>query len=87
MLEPPPALCETDSPVTNARLVGEGVGVSSVPLSTAREAERGGVRRVRLAAPQPSAMLGLVFRVAAAGHPRIALLREAVRRVHGEGRQ
>ena len=30
-LEPPLALCETNSPVTNARLVAEGVGVSSVP--------------------------------------------------------
>ena len=86
-LEPPPALCETVSPVTNARLVAEGVGVSSVPVSTAREAERGGrVRRVRLQAPQPSAMLGMVYRVVAAGHPRIALLRDAVRHVSGVGR-
>ena len=85
-MEPPPALCETDSPVTNARLVAEGVGVSSVPVSTAREAERGGrVRRVRLQAPQPSAMLGMVYRVVAAGHPRIALLRDAVRHVSGVG--
>jgi DNA-binding transcriptional LysR family regulator len=68
-------------------LVAEGVGVSSVPVSTAREAERGGrVRRVRLQAPQPSAMLGLVYRVAAAGHPRIALLRDAVRHVSSAGR-
>jgi LysR family transcriptional regulator of abg operon len=86
-LEPPPALCETDSPVTNARLVAEGVGVSSVPVSTAREAERGGrVRRVRLQVPQPSAMLGMVYRVVAAGHPRIALLRDAVRHVSGVDR-
>jgi DNA-binding transcriptional LysR family regulator len=87
-LEPPLALCETDSPVTNARLVAEGVGMSSVPVSTAREAERGGrVRRVRLQVPQPGAMLGLVYRVAAAEHPRIVLLRDAVWHVSGVGRR
>jgi hypothetical protein len=31
-------------------------------------------------------MLGLVYRVAAAGHPRIALLRDAVRHVSSAGR-
>jgi hypothetical protein len=32
-------------------------------------------------------MLGLVYRVVAAGHPRIALLRDAVRHVSGGERQ
>ena len=73
--------------MTSARIVAEGVGVSSVPVATAREAERGGrVRRVRLQAPQPSAMLGLVYRVAAVSHPRITLLRDAVRQVTGVDR-
>lgn len=83
-LEPPSPLCESDSPVTNARMVAEGVGVSSVPMSTAREAESAGrVRRVRLQAPQPRAMLGLIYRAAAANHPRIALLRNAALQAGG----
>ncbi len=79
-LEPPPARCEVDTPVTSTYMVAEGVGISSVPISTAREAERGGrVRRLRLKVAQPTAALGLVYRVAAADHPRIALLRNVVR--------
>jgi len=31
-------------------------------------------------------MLGMVYRVVAAGHPRITLLRDAVRHVSGVGR-
>jgi LysR family transcriptional regulator, regulator of abg operon len=81
-LEPPPARCEVDVPETSTRMVAEGVGVSSVPISTAREAERSGrVCRIRLQVPQPSATLGLVYRIAATDHPRIALLRKAVREV------
>ncbi|MDQ8732185.1 LysR family transcriptional regulator [Bradyrhizobium sp. LHD-71] len=87
-LEPPLPLCETDSPVTSARMVAEGVGVSSVPVSTAREAERNNrVRRIRLQAPQPSAMLGLVYRSVAVNHPRIGCLRDAMRQVSGTQRR
>lgn len=76
---PPTPLCETESPVTSARLVAQGVGVSCVPLSTARQAElMGGLKRVRMRVPPPSAILGLVYRAAAQAHPRIALLREAL---------
>ena len=76
---PPMPLCEVDGPVTAARLVGAGVGLSSVPESTAQEALRSkAVNLVKLQSPQPTAMLGLVYRIAAADHPRIALLRHAV---------
>ncbi|GAA4322303.1 LysR family transcriptional regulator [Pigmentiphaga soli] len=79
-LRPPPPVCETDSPVTNARLVAAGSGLSIVPGSTMLEAEREGmVRRVRVLPPPPAAVLGVVYRAASASHPRIALLREAIR--------
>jgi DNA-binding transcriptional LysR family regulator len=78
-LEPPSPLCETASPVTNTYMVAEGIGVSNVPLATAREAEKkGGVRRIKLESPQPSAMLGLAYRTITANHPRIAALRSAI---------
>lgn len=81
-LEPPVPVCETSSPVTNAHMVAEGVGVSNVPLVTARDAEKsGGVRQVRLASPQPNAMLGLVYRRATASHPRLIALRDAIEQV------
>lgn len=81
-LEPPSPLCETASPVTNTYMVAEGIGISNVPLATAREAERkGGVRRIKLESPQPNAMLGLVYRNVSAHHPRIAALRNAVQQV------
>ncbi len=77
---PPAPLCETDGPLTAARLVAAGVGLSSVPESTAQEALRSGVvSLIRLQTPQPSATLGLVYRTAAADHPRIFLLRQALK--------
>jgi LysR family transcriptional regulator of abg operon len=79
---PPVPLCEIEGPVTAARLVGAGVGISSVPESTAQEALRSkAVSLVKLQSPQPTATLGLVYRIAAADHPRIALLRRAVKDV------
>lgn len=81
-LEPPRPICENDSPVTCARMVAEGVGLSLTPMSTAREVERGGrIRRVRMKTPPPSATLGLVYRTAAEDHPRIRLLRNALAQV------
>jgi LysR family transcriptional regulator of abg operon len=86
-VEPPSPLCETVSPVTSAYMVAEGIGISNVPLVTAREAEaRGGVRRLRLDAPQPNAMLGLVYRGVAASHPRIVALRNAVKQASTRAR-
>lgn len=78
-LAPPAPLCETDGPVTAARLVAAGVGLSSVPESTARDALKNKtVSLVKLTAPQPSATLGLVYRLASSEHPRISLLRQAL---------
>ncbi|MES2186301.1 MAG: LysR family transcriptional regulator [Pseudomonadota bacterium] len=76
---PPAPLCETDGPLTAARMVAAGVGLGSVPESTAQDALRSKtVALVRLRNPQPSATLGLVYRTAAADHPRVALLRQAL---------
>lgn len=75
----PSPVYETNSPVTSACLVAAGVGLSCVPGSTMRDAERmGGVKRVRVSPPPPAAALGLVYRLPAASHPRIRLLREAL---------
>ena len=83
-LQPPAPVCETDSPVTSARMVAEGVGLSTTPISTAREAERSGrIRQVRMKSSPPSATLGLVYRTAAADHPRIAMLRQALLQLPG----
>ena len=76
---PPMPLCETDGPVTAAKMVACGVGLSSVPESTARDPIRAkAVSVVKLQMPPPSATLGLVYRTASADHPRIALLRQAL---------
>lgn len=78
-LTPPLPLCETDGPITAARMVAAGVGLSSVPETTARDALKSkAVSLVRLQSPQPTATLGLVYRTAAASHPRIAQLRQAL---------
>lgn len=79
---PPGPLCETNSPVTNANLVAAGVGLSCVPGSTMREAERtSAVRRIHVVPPPPVVALGLVYRAAAASHPRISLLQDAIEHV------
>jgi DNA-binding transcriptional LysR family regulator len=77
--EAPMPLCETDGPVTAAHMVAAGVGLSSVPQSTAQEAvARGSVRVLQLRVPQPLATLGIVYRAATAGHPQLEALRSAV---------
>jgi LysR family transcriptional regulator, regulator of abg operon len=79
-LTPPVPLCETDGPVTAARLVAAGVALSSVPESMAKDALKSkAVSLVKVETPLPSATLGLVYRAAAVGHPRIALLRQALK--------
>ena len=78
-LMPPVPLCETDGPITAARMVAAGVGLSSVPETTAKEALKSkDVSLVKLETPQPTATLGLVYRITAADHPRISLLRQAL---------
>lgn len=76
---PPSPICETDGPLTATRMVAAGVGLSSVPESTAFEAVRGKlVSLVRVESPPPKATLGLVYRSASEPHPRIAALRRAL---------
>ncbi len=78
-LSPPVPVCETESPVTSARIVAQGVGVSCTPDATATEAEQSGhVKRLKMQSAPPSAILGLVYRSAAQTHPRIQLLRAAL---------
>jgi LysR family transcriptional regulator, regulator of abg operon len=75
-------VCETDSPVTSARIVAQGVGVSCTPDFTAKEAEQSGqVKRVRVCTPPPTAILGLVYRTTAQAHPRIQSLRDAIGKI------
>ena len=78
-LTPPVPICETDGPITAARMVAAGGGLSSVPETTAKDALKSqAVGLVKLQTPQPTATLGLVYRTASADHPRIALLRQAL---------
>lgn len=78
-LTPPLPICETDGPITAAQMVAAGVGLSSVPETTAKEVLKSKtVSLVKLQIPQPIATLGLVYRIAAADHPRVALLRQAL---------
>ncbi len=76
---PPAPLCETDGPLTATRMVAAGIGLSSVPESTAQSALRSkAVSLIKVQTPQPTATLGLVYRTAAKDHPRVALLRQAL---------
>lgn len=85
---PPLPVCETNSPVTSACLVAAGVGLSCVPGSSVLEAERtGSVKQIKVQPPPPAAALGLVYRVPAASHPRIRLLREAIQKVNQDVNQ
>ncbi len=75
----PMPICETEGPVTAAKLVASGVGISSVPESTAREHLKSKtVSLLHLQTPHPTATLGLVYRMTDAMHPRIASLRSAL---------
>lgn len=58
-------------------MVAAGVGLGSVPKTTAKEAIKGkAVSLVKLQIPQATATLGLVYRTASADHPRVSLLRQ-----------
>jgi DNA-binding transcriptional LysR family regulator len=78
-LIPPEPVVESTSPVTNVKLVAAGLGLSAVPASSMREAERSGeVKRIRVHPPIAPTAVGLIYRDSAASHPRVALLREAL---------
>lgn len=74
-VQSPAPVCETDGPVTAARLVAAGIGLSCVPEVTAREVP---VQRVRLRTAQPRATLGLVYPASASAHPHITALRSTL---------
>jgi len=76
---PPDPVVESSSMVTNVRLVARGVGISVVPAETIREAERlGNVARIRITPAVAPIPVALVYRAAAADHPRVAHLRAAL---------
>lgn len=78
-LIPPDPVVESTSPVTNVKLVAAGLGLSAVPSSTMREAERSGkVKRIRVHPPIAPTAVGLIYRASAVSHPRLALLRQAL---------
>lgn len=80
-LIPPEPIVESTSPVTNVKLVAAGLGLSAVPASSMREAEHSGeVKRIRVHPPIAPTAVGLIYRNSAASHPRLALLREALRK-------
>ncbi len=76
---PPDPVVESTSNVTNVRLVAQGVGIAAVPVETMREAEHmGSVARIRINPAVAPIPVALVYRAAAADHPRIAHLRAAL---------
>ena len=79
-VNPPMPVCETDGPVTAAKLVASGVGLGVVPESTAHDYLRGNsVCLIKLQVPLPSATLGIVYRAASAELPKIVSLRKTLK--------
>lgn len=77
-LAAPQPVVESTSPMSNVRLVAQGIGLSAVPAATLRgapDAQR--VRRVRVHPPIPPGPVALVYR-ASPLNPRLALLRRAL---------
>lgn len=74
-VQPPQPVCETEGPVTAARMVAAGIGLSCVPEVIARETR---VQRVKLRTAQPRATLGLAYPAASARHKHITALRSAL---------
>lgn len=75
---PVPAI-ETGTPVTVVRMAAAGIGIAVVPsLTLSYLRAQGDVSRLRAHPPVPSDEVGLILR-AGPEHPRLALLREALR--------
>jgi len=78
-LIPPEPVIESDSPITNARLVARGLGIGFVPGVVMRDAQAAGaVRSVGLLKPMGRTAIGMVCHAAALSSPRIGALRRAL---------
>jgi DNA-binding transcriptional LysR family regulator len=78
-LAAPQPIVESASPLTNAKLVAAGVGLSAVPETAAADAGLAGrIVQVKVTPRLPAAPVALVYRPETAGHPRISALREAL---------
>lgn len=74
----PTALIESTNPLTNVRLVAQGLGLAAVPLDQARNAlSSGEVERIRVYPPIPDSPVALVYRIQS-NNPRVALLRHSL---------
>lgn len=77
-IHPPQPIVISNSPVTNAGLVAQGIGVAGVPASTVREMERvGKVRRLKVEPSIEPVAVAMVYRSGAVAQARVAKLREA----------
>lgn len=78
-VRPPKPVIVSDSPVTNVRLVAQGLGIALVPADATREVESAGiVARLRVHPPLQTVPIALIYRSSSAGHPRILKLLDAV---------
>ena len=78
-LAAPQPIVESASPLTNAKLVAAGVGLSAVPETAAADARLAGrIVQVKVTPRLPAAPVALVYRPETAGHPRISALRDAL---------
>ncbi len=83
---PPVPAIESDSPVTNVRLVSRGLGLAIVPGVVMREAQAAGaVARLNVAPPLPRTSVGMACRASALTHRRIRALREALNTLREPG--
>ena len=74
----PAPVIESTSPVTNVRLVAEGLGVSAVPAAVLASAgSGGGVKAVKVDPPIPANPVALIYR-AEVESPRLQVLRAAL---------
>lgn len=77
-LRPPLPAIVSNSVMSNIVLVSQGAGLAIVPRTLVQAAEAlGTVKSIALHPPLPTVPLALIYRQAAAQHPRIAWLREA----------
>jgi DNA-binding transcriptional LysR family regulator len=77
-MRPPTALIESTNPLTNVRLVADGLGLAAVPLGLAHSAlNNGEVVRLNVNPPIPDSPVALVYRTHTI-NTRVTLLRRAL---------